>query len=111
MNPYDKPVIWLGGELRTPPMSKEARLKGGFLVRMLQGGEALSMPDSRPMPSIGPRCHELRIRDKDSIWRIVYRVDTGVILIVDVFQKKTQKTPKPVIDTCQVRLRTFDAET
>ena len=111
MNPYDKPVIWLGGEFRTPPMSKEARLKGGFMVRMLQGGEALSMPDSRPMPSIGPRCYELRIRDKDSIWRVVYRVDNIAILIVDVFQKKTQKTPKPVIKTCQARLRGFDAET
>ena len=47
-------------------MSKDARLKAGYFARFLQGGEMLSMPESRPMPSIGPRCYELRIRDKDS---------------------------------------------
>ncbi|RLA48348.1 MAG: type II toxin-antitoxin system RelE/ParE family toxin [Gammaproteobacteria bacterium] len=109
MNPYDKPVNWLGGEFRTPPMSKDARLKAGYYLRMLQGGETLSMPESRPMPSIGTRCHELRIRDKDSIWRVVYRLDPGSILIVEVFSKKTQQTPKYVIDTCKARLSEYDA--
>jgi len=35
---------------------------------MLQRGEKLSMPRSRPMRSIGSRCHELRIPDKDQSW-------------------------------------------
>ena len=109
MNPYDKPVNWLGGELKTPPISKEARLKAGYLVRMLQGGETLSMPESRPMPSIGPRCHELRIRDEDSTWRVFYRIDPDSILIVEVLNKKSQKTPKHVIDTCRARLKEYDA--
>lgn len=111
MNPYDKPVNWLGGEITTPPMSKEARLKAGYFLRMLQGGEKLTMPESRPMPSIGARCHELRIRDKDSTWRIVYRLDPDSILIVEVFSKKTQQTPKYVIDTCKARLSEYDAST
>ena len=110
MNPYDKPVYWLGGELKTPPMSTEARLKAGFFVRMLQGGENLSMPESRPMPSIGPRCHELRVRDKDSTWRVIYRIDRDSILVVEVFQKKTQQTPKHVIDTCKTRLSEYEAD-
>ena len=110
MNPYDKPVNWLGGELKTPPMSTEARLKAGFFVRMLQGGENLSMPESRPMPSIGPRCHELRVRDKDSTWRVIYRIDRDSILVVEVFQKKTQQTPKHVIDTCKARLSEYEAD-
>jgi phage-related protein len=108
MNPYDKPVDWLGGELKTPPMSMEARLKAGFFVRMLQGGDKLSMPESRPMPSIGNRCHELRIQDKDSTWRVIYRLDAAAILIVDVFQKKSQQTPKHVIDKCKARLGDYD---
>ncbi len=111
MNPYDKPVNWLGGELKSPPMGKEARLKAGFYVRMLQGGETLSPPESRPMPSIGPRCHELRINDKDSTWRVVYRLDPGSVLIIDVFNKKTQKTPKAAIEKFKARLREYDAST
>ena len=90
-------------------MSKDARLKAGYFLRMLQGGETLSMPESRPMPSIGTRCRELRIRDKDSAWRVVYRLDPDSILIVEVFNKKPQQTPKQVIDTCKARLSEYDA--
>lgn len=70
------------------------------------------MPDSRPMPSIGPRCHELRIRDTQSrlTWRIVYRLDSDAIVIAEVFAKKTQKTPPETIDICQKRLRQYDQD-
>lgn len=60
------------------------------------------------MPDIGSRCHELRIRDENRIWRIVYRVDADAIVIVEVFQKTTQKTPKAVIEVCQKRLIRYD---
>lgn len=92
-------------------MSKEARLKAGYFLRMLQGGETLTMPEPRPMPLIGARCHELRMRDKDSTWRIVYRLDPDTILIVEVFNKKTRQTPKRVIDTCKARSTEYDAST
>ena len=78
------------------------------MFEKVQAGEKLSLPWSRPMPSIGTRCHELRITDKETIWRIVYRLDLDAILIVEVFQKKTQQTPKHVIDTCKKRLRLYD---
>ncbi len=58
-----KPLVWLRNEIKTPPLSKNARLQAGFLLRRLQQGDRISMPDSRPMPSIGRRCHELRIID------------------------------------------------
>ena len=66
------------------------------------------MPHSRPMPSIGPRCHELRIPDQQRTWRIVYRVDKDAIVIVDVFEKKTAKTPRSVVWRCQRALETYD---
>ncbi len=47
------------------------------------------MPHSRPMPSIGPRCHELRIQDQSKTWRIVYRRDSDAIVIAEVFAKTT----------------------
>jgi phage-related protein len=63
------------------------------------------------MPAIGGRCHELRIRDKDLNWRIIYRIDTDAIIIGDVFMKKTGKTPQKVIDTCKQRFKRYDEAT
>jgi len=104
-----KPLAWLHGEVKTPPMSSTARIETGFLLRKLQQGELLSLPWSRPMPSIGPRCHELRITDEATIWRLIYRIDSDAIVILDVFKKKTQQTPKNVIDQCKRRIRLYDA--
>lgn len=103
-----KPLVWLHGEIKTPPLSTEGRVEAGTLLRRLQEGEALGMPLSRPMPSIGPRCHELRIRDVAHNWRIVYRLDADAIVIADVFPKTTRQTPKGVIDNCRRRLALYD---
>ena len=106
--PDPKELGWLYGEIKTPPFSSEARVEAGVLLRRLQEGETLGMPYSRPMPSIGPGCHELRIRDADHNWRIIYRIDHDAILIVDVFRKTTRQTPKSVIATCRRRLSRYD---
>ena len=109
MAPTDKPLVWLRGEVKTPPFSAAARLEAGLLLRRLQRGDKLGLPHARPMPSIGPRCHELRITDERQIWRLVYRIDADAIVIADVFQKTTQQTPTRVIQDCQRRLRQYDA--
>ena len=80
------------------------------MLRRLQAGETIGMPHSRPMPGIGRRCHELRINDEDSTWRIVYRIDNDAIVIAEVFAKKTQATPQNVIILCKNRLRGYDDE-
>ena len=110
MSPNDKPLVWLEGEVTTPPFSAEARIEADYLLRQLQKGEKLSIPQSRPMPTIGRRCHELRINDEDCTWRIVYRIDPDAIVILEVFDKKTNKTPKHIIDTCKDRMRRYDSE-
>ena len=111
MSPNDKPLVWLHGEVKTPPFTKEARLEAGLLLRRLQKGKKIALPHSRPMQSIGARCHELRINDEDSIWRIMYRIDTDAIIILEVFKKKSAKTPKRVLDVCKLRLKVYDRET
>lgn len=108
MNGTDKPLVWLEGEIKTPPFTAAARIEAGTLLRRLQQGENIGMPHSRPLPSIGPRCHELRIRDVGRRWRIVYRIDPDAVLIVDVFAKTTRGTPATVIDRCQTRLNRYD---
>ena len=107
MSPHDKPLVWLHGEVKTPPFSAAARLEAGVLLRMLQRGDRLGMPASRPMPSIGARCHELRIGDETVTWRIMYRLDEDAVVILEVFAKKTQQTPKGVLDTCKARLKRY----
>jgi len=109
MSLSDKPLVWLHGEVRTPPFSKAARLEAGLLLRSLQRGENLSLPQSRPMPSIGPRCHELRIIDETVSWRIVYRIDQDAIVILEVFEKKTNRTPRHVIEVCKKRLKDYES--
>jgi len=104
----DKPLVWLEGEIKTPPFSQAARLETGYLLRRLQRGDMLGMPHSRPLPSIGPRCHELRINDERTTWRIIYRIDSDAIVILEVFSKKSRTTPKAVIDVCRKRLREYD---
>ena len=108
MKKKDKPLAWLHGQVKTPPLSQEARIETGFLLRRLQRGERLRMPQSRPMPSIGPRCHELRVNDADTTWRLIYRLDPDAIVIAEVFAKKTEKTPKEVIQACKKRLKEYD---
>jgi phage-related protein len=109
MSELDKPLAWLHGEVRTPPFSSLARVETGFMLRRLQSGEKLSLPWSRPMPTIGPRVHELRVNDERVTWRIIYRLDPDAIIIVEVFEKKSRITPKTVIDTCKRRLRQYDS--
>jgi phage-related protein len=108
MSPNDKPLLWLHGEILTPPFSNEARIECGYLLRLLQQGVTLSLPHSRPMPSIGRRCHELRITDRNKIWRIIYRIDSDVIILLDVFEKKTPKTPINVLKNCKKRIKMYD---
>ena len=104
----NKPLVWLSGEIKTPPFSTAARVEAGFLLRQFQRGQSLGLPHSRPMPSISSRCHELRIQDKDQTWRIVLRIDEDAVVILEVFSKKTASTPKRVIDVCKERLKRYD---
>ena len=106
----DKPLRWIPGTLQTPPVGEEARIEAGVLLRRIQRGEKLGMPHSRPMPSIGSRVHELRVRDGENrlTWRIFYRTDTEAVLVVHWFAKKDRKTPKEAIDLCKARLREYD---
>jgi hypothetical protein len=88
--PSRQDLAWLHGAIRTPPFSRPAGVEAGVRLRRLQEGELRAMPQSRPRPSLGPRGHELRVRDEDS------------------HPKTTRATPKSIIDTCPHRLTRSD---
>lgn len=109
MRASDKPLVILAGEIKTPPVSQDARREIGFLIRKLQQGVNIGMPHSRPMPAIGRSCRELRVNEAGQAWRVIYRADPDAVLVVAVFSKKTSRTPKKVIDRAGTLLRKYDA--
>lgn len=107
-----KELFWMRekiGDFRRPPFSKEAKEECAGLLRRLQNGENLGMPQSRPMPSIAASCHELRLRDAQANWRLVYFLDTDAVIILHVFSKKTSATPQNAIELSQARLKKYQA--
>jgi len=107
MTQEDRPLVWLHGEIKTPPFTSPTRVEAGVLLRRLQRGESLGLPHSRPMPAIGRRCHELRIPDKTKNWRIFYHTANDAVVILGILEKQTQQTPLEVIRACQRRLKLY----
>ena len=72
----------------------------------LDEGQNLSMPLSRPMPSIGSGVHELRFRDRQGIYRVIYFIKRSrEIWLLHAFKKKTQATPQEKIDLAKQRMK------
>lgn len=49
------------------------------------------------------------VDDRDQTWRVIYRTDPGAILVVALFSKKTEKTPKKVVQQVKRLLGEYDA--
>ena len=84
----------------------------GEALRNLQKGVNLGMPLSRPMPTIAPGVHELRIRGEGATVRIFYYVrKADAIIVFHTFQKKSQETPSREIGLARQRLQEVLNET
>lgn len=106
------PLVWLRGEVNTPPFGAAARVEAGFLLRRRQQGESFGLPHSRPMPTVGTRCHALRITDRTRSWRIMYHVAADAVVVVEAFDKKTEATPAALatqLGSSQSRVATMEA--
>lgn len=102
-----KRVVWDKSALETVrSFSVEVRQEIGALLRLLQEGEQIGIPQSRLMKQVGPSVFELRVKDQSGIYRVFYVLfDKQRILVPHAFTKKTQKTPLQEIETAQKRLR------
>ncbi len=105
----EKPLVVMGGVIKSPPFSADARREAGYLLRMLQLGESIGMPHSRPLPALGLGCHELRVVDQKTSWRIIYCVDELAVVVLEVFAKKSRRLPPSILRTCQRRLAAYRA--
>jgi phage-related protein len=85
---------------------EDVRREFGKVVFDLQKGHKLSMPLSRPMPSVRQGVEELRVKDHSGAYRVFYYTKLAdSLLIFHAFVKKTQKTPPHEIALAQKRLR------
>jgi len=91
-------------ELLEFPEEVRAELADAFA--RLQEGHRLSMPLSRPMPNIGRGVHELRVRDRSGIYRVVYYLaGAGMVHVLHAFKKKTRETPWQNLQIAKKRLQ------
>lgn len=104
-------MVWLTGGIKSPPFSAAARYEAGMLLRLLQEGLSFGMPHSRPLPSVGSRCHELRVKDVGHEWRIVYRIDPTRIVVVAVFDKKGKPMQQREFKKATEAIAKFDRDT
>lgn len=82
------------------------RREVGKAIFDLQKGEKLSMPLSRPMPSVAPGVEELRVKDRSGAYRAFYFTKlAGAVLIFHAFEKKSARTPTHEIALGRKRLK------
>jgi phage-related protein len=85
---------------------EDVRRELGKAIFDLQRGHKLSMPLSRPMPSLAEGVEELRVKDRKGAYRVFYLANVAdAVLIFHAFTKKTQRTPLREIALGQRRLK------
>jgi phage-related protein len=89
-------------DLRAFPAS--ARRDAGYQLDKVQNG--LDPTDWKPMNTIGQGVREIRIRDADGAFRVVYVAKFAeAVYILHCFQKKTQTTSRTDLDLAARRYR------
>jgi phage-related protein len=69
-----------------------ARHRAGYQLYLVQMGDVPH--DSKPMPSVGPGCREIRARESSGAFRVFFVASVGKdVYVLHCFQKKTQRTP------------------
>ena len=103
----EKPVVFLGDAreaIRAFP--DEARRAAGYQIGRVQQGN--DPDDWKPLTSIGPNVREIRVRDSAGAFRVIYQANlSDAVLVLNAFQKKTQKTPQHEIEKARARLNEY----
>ncbi len=102
-----KPVVFCGvslADLKSFP--EAARREAGFQLDRIQHG--LDPFDWKPMVGIGSGVREIRIRDADGAFRVIYVAKfEAAIFVLHCFAKKTQQTARQDIVLATARYRTI----
>ena len=98
-----KPVEFLGDSLdRLREFPDDAKQDAGYQLDRVQNG--LQPDDFKPMPTIGKGVEEIRVRDDNGTFRVIYTARLAdAVYVLHAFQKKTQATSKRDIDLAKQR--------
>lgn len=100
-----KPVEFRGNaleELRAFPL--EARREAGYQIFQVQMGR--NPDDWKPMNTVGAGVCEIRIRESEGIFRVIYVAKLeDAIYILHCFQKKSQKTSQENLELATKRYK------
>jgi phage-related protein len=100
-----KKIAFVGSSLKNlKEFPESARSDAGYALSEVQKGKEPS--DWKPMSSIGSGVKEIRVKDEQGIFRVVYIVKyLDRVNVLHAFQKKTQKTAKKDIELAKQRLK------
>jgi phage-related protein len=100
-----KPINFRGralADLRAFP--EGPRRAAGYQLDRVQNG--LDPDDWKPMQSVGDGVRDIRIRDSQGAFRVLYVAKLGEgICVLHCFQKKSERTAKRDLDLARTRLR------
>ena len=98
-----KPIEFLGDSLRSlREFPDDAKRDAGYQLDRVQHG--LQPDDFKPMPTIGKGVEEIRVRDDNGTFRVIYTARLAdAVYVLHAFQKKTQATSKRDIDLAKQR--------
>jgi phage-related protein len=89
-------------DLRSFPAA--ARREAGYQIDLVQQG--LEPDDWKPMNTVGQGVREIRIREDDGAFRVIYVAKLAdAVYVLHCFQKKTQATRKADLDLAERRYR------
>ena len=100
-----KDIVFAGSSLKAlKSLPTEAKREAGYQLDKVQNGKTPS--DWKPMPSIGAGVREIRIRESDGTYRVIYIAKfEEAVYVLHTFQKKTQKTAKSDIEIAKQTLK------
>lgn len=90
----EKPIQWLGSSFEDLlNFPREARRRAGYQLSRIQGGGEPT--DWKPFAQVGASVCEIRIRDENGAYRVMYVAKfEEAIYVLHCFEKKTQMTSK-----------------
>jgi phage-related protein len=100
-----KDIIWVGSSYNDLcNFPRDARHEAGFQLGQVQLG--LEPNDWKPFNEVGAGTKEIRIRDKNGIYRVLYVAKfEEAIYVLHCFQKKTESTAQADKEIAKARYR------
>lgn len=75
----------------------------GYALYRLQLGQI--PPDRKPVRTVGPGVYELRDRDAEKWYRILYVREGGAVHVLHCFEKRSNTIEQKDIETARTRLK------